>query len=305
MGGIVALLLTAAPSCALPQAAGVAASMEFRDGAWRLEARKGDAVLRRELRLPADDCALAADTAALVIDRFLRALGPVPAPPPPRRDPPPPAAIARASESDATPAPPAPPPSPIEAAVAPSEPARRVLLPEPEPQVRESMGDSPPRPWAFAVSAGAAGSLAGDDVRPGIWLDLTARTPGWALSLTLTTATGTADLEHRYGTSDMSLDSGLLAFSAKPCLEWWIRACAGPFAGARIISGDSLRESFLALQAEGGGALQLEHAFGGGFRFSAGLLVGYTAGPLSREAQAMAGSRLDVTAALTLGYQVF
>ena len=306
VGGIVALLLAVAPVCdlaaALPK--DVSASLDFRDGAWRLTARRGESVLRRDLRLPADDCALAVDTAALAVDRFLRALGPAPKlRPAPRRDPRP-TAIAQAFESDASHPRPVPLPEP---APAPSiEPPRHVLLPEADLQSYDLTSDPPPRQWTLAVSAGAAGVLAGDDVRPGIWLDLTARTGRWAMSVSLATATGTADLQHRYGSNDgMTLDSGLLAFSAKPCIDWGVRACLGPYVGARLISGDSLRESFVALQAEGGGALQLDRDFANGFHFSASLLAGYTAGPLSREAQETAGSRVDVTVALTLGYQVF
>lgn len=301
MVGLLGLLL-AAP-CAVESPPGVTAALDYRDGGWRLEARKDESVLRRRIDLPADDCALAADTAALMIDRFVHALGPAPRPRPQPAEPKPATVIARAAESDAL-----RPPPPLAAPEILVEPPRRVLLPEPEVAVRERDfgNDSAPRAWRWALSAGAAGSLSGDDVRPGVWLDLTGTTGRWALSVSLATATGTADLEHRHGTTDgMSLDSGLLAISAKPCVDFGVRACLGPFAGARILSGDSLRESFVALQAEGGAALQLDRTFAGGFSFSAALLVGYTAGPLSHEALETAGSRVDVTAALTLGYQVF
>jgi len=60
------------------------AALSFRDEAWRLELRdpQEQLVLSRELRLAPDQCALVAESAALVIDRYLAALR---LPPGPRR----------------------------------------------------------------------------------------------------------------------------------------------------------------------------------------------------------------------------
>jgi hypothetical protein len=289
---LVALLAAPCPVDGAPDA-----SLEFKGGAWQLELRRGDSLLRRRLDLPEQDCRLAADTAALIVDRFAHALAPLrrraPKPPVAPAQPPPPV-IAQAAQNDA-----------VRTIVVPEEPQRRVLMPEAAESTQDIAVVEQPRRWTFAVSAGAAGAIAGDDVRPGVFVDLTARSGRWAIGLSLATATGTADLNHRRGTIDgVELDSGLLALSAKPCLDLWVRACAGPFAGARVISGNSREESFVALQGEFGVALTLDRNIGN-FNFAATLFAGATVGPLSHEALETAGSRFDATFALTLGYQVF
>jgi hypothetical protein len=306
VGGIVLVLLGAATPAPCAEAAlrrlPSGSSLTFQDEAWLLELRApGRIPLRRTLRLPPGDCALLEDTAGLIADRYLRALTQ------PRPRPRAPVAIAQAAQTDAVRA-----PLVVETLAVPSLPAPRIeLAPEravliPELDAAADLPPEPDRRWTVALSAGASGSLSGDDVRPGLWLDLTARSPRWALSISLAGATGAADLVERRGTTDgMSLDSGLLALSAKPCVDLWVRACAGPYLGARVIAGESPRVSYVALQGEAGAALQIDRAFLNGFHFSATLLVGATAGPLSNEALETAGSRFDVTAALTLGYQLF
>src|SRR6185503_20428122 len=100
------------------------ATFTWKDGSWRLTLRRaGTVLLERSWALPASDCALLADTAALVIDRYFSGLRQPRWTPRPQRV----AALAPVAVA------PAPVPVPLAAPLSPpaplalDEPARPVL----------------------------------------------------------------------------------------------------------------------------------------------------------------------------------
>jgi hypothetical protein len=308
----------------------LSASLEFRAGAWQLKVRgaAGEPELHRSLRLPHEECALAAQTAALAIERYVRALprlapGPSTAAlrPPQKRD----ATahrlsaraagattlLARSEQAQSSPVAVAPsalasPFAPAPGAPAPSAAAgpafaRAVVMPGPIPLSTDLAATS--RATHLVVSTGAAAQLGGDDLRGGLWVDLSVHIPRWAFSLSFARAEGEADAPLSVSPGgEQSLSAGLLALSAKPCLDSWVTACAGPFVAARSLSGSTLRHGRegSALAPEVGGALQLGVPLARGFGVSIALLGGVPLG----HSQQTAGP-VDLTMAFTVGYRIF
>ena len=336
----------------LPQGeAELIASLEFRAGAWQLEVRGAGRgrELRRTLRLPRDECTLAAQTAALAVERYVRALGPLPAPGPhrestaasrgPKGTPRDPAdrlsaraagsttLLARTAQAQSAAAAVAPaalgPAGSAPAALAPAgsaltdsagaaapaafeqpgpaAPARAVVMPGPISLAGATAEAS--RAAHLIVSTGAAAQMGGDDLRSGLWLDLTVRTPRWTFSLSFARSEGEVDTPLSSSPhGEQSLSAGLLALSAKPCLDLWVTACAGPFLAARSVSGTTLLQAHAesTLQPEVGGALQLGVPLGEGFGVAVAFLGGL---PLGHSLKTSGPA--DLTLALTVGYRIF
>jgi hypothetical protein len=274
------------------------ASLDVHDGAWRLRLRRGGSLLlQRTLPLPRQDCALLAETAALVIDRYfaelpaparqrrpqrLAALGPVAEP----SSPPAPAPAVAAEPPVAATA--APTPVPIEA-------ARAVLIPA-MPAVSEEAGDPEAAPQ-LVISAGIA---ALDDLRPGLWLQAERR---WRTgSASFLVIAGGADRDAG-PTREVELQTALMALSIGPCFERYVRACVAPLAGVRAqtTSGRTLHpQPSVRFTPELGALVSVDRAVYGRLHAGASLMVGYLLGEDALEA-AGPSEEIDYAASLHVG----
>lgn len=330
------------PRAEVERAGDLVAALEFRDGAWQLELRRagGKTLLRRSLLLRQEECILAATDAALIIDRYLRALpAPVPAPrsaPPlqasgpkaPRAEPPA-AATGRSSELPAAPsataqasstapaALAAPPDSPDGSTVASASEPTPALPPRPANQGQQAAHTAnlaeQPRSVNLSLSAGIAGLASGSGVQPGGWFDLATRIGGWSFALSFAAAPGEpVATSGRHGFREDSLSPGtaLLALSARPCVDHWLQVCAGPFLGARMggsadaegFPGFGRRERLAAVQPELGAAVVFDLRLPAGFRGGVSVLAGVLPWAAQRDVSA---GRVQLVTALTLGYQLF
>ena len=197
---------------------GAVVSLRWRGGRYLVEiAQPGHAPVQRPLAA-GDDCELVAQLAALIVERYVRAL-----PPPPPSQPP---------------------------AVA-----------EPEPDA----------PAKLSFSAGGAGLLGSrGEWQPGFQVQLARRTESWTLGLTLATATAIPDAMRPGYHRPLALDgpTALLAASAGRCAGSSLRACIGPYLGARW--------SGFTTSAEAGAALSADLALTSHLRFALSLLAGTT-----------------------------
>lgn len=262
------------------------ASFSYEGGTWRLTLRKsGTVLLVRSWELPASDCALLADTAALVIDRYFSELRAPTWAPRPRRI----AALSMAPVAEAPPI------------SAPTEPdsQRPVLIPA-MPTVMARV-EAPPNGSAMVVWAGVA---ALDDLRPGLWLQAERRWSSGAASFLLVAGS----TEREFGPArESQMRSALIALSLGPCFDSVVRACFAPLAGARgRVAPDHRRAvratSELKLVPELGAVASVERALP--YRLHAGLslLLGKTFGEADFD-PAAPPQEMDFALALRVGYQ--
>ena len=266
------------------------AELAWTGGSWQLTLRRSGAVLlQRSWELPASDCALLADTAALVIDRYFSGLRQPSWTPRPRRI----AAIAAVAPPPAEPA--APPPAPFDLSEA--EPVRPVLIPS-MPAVM-GRADSQQLGPGMVVSVGLALT---DDLRPGLWLQAERRWASGTASFLL--LAGNADHEGR--AAETSLQSALMALSVGPCFDMWVRACFAPFAGVRgrlSPEGRTLaRTTELRLVPELGATVSIERQLPFRFNAALSLLAGRTLGEADFD-PAAPPQEIDYAMALRVGYQ--
>jgi len=278
-----------------PRAEPLQVSLNRQIGGWnlRLNRTSGEVALERNLDLGETDCALVAESAALVIDRYLAALREPsgrreaagaslskappaykhsPAPPPAR-----PIETTRAISPSAAPRDPAPSPeatppipsapqpaAPIAAAIAPTQPGRLRELVEPV---------AAPERGQLSVAVGPAGIIGlPSDLRAAIWLDVehpinfepAPRFVGLPISfmarfLFLGSASSAQPvIIDGADRGDISARSILFAVTGGPCATKWLRFCAGGFAGARLVSGGSEGDGIFAQ----GDALLAQPEFG-------------------------------------------
>ncbi|HUJ28572.1 MAG TPA: hypothetical protein VLW85_21265, partial [Myxococcales bacterium] len=272
------------------------ASFAYEGGRWLLTLRKsGTVLLVRSWGLPATDCALLADTAALVMDRYFSELRAPSWAPRPRRI----AALAMGAVAGPRPAelpqsisalPPPPPPE--------AGPERSVLIPAmPAVMARAE----PPQPGSgMVISAGIA---ALDDLRPGLWLQAERRWSSGAASFLI--VAGSADRDSGPA-PESSLQSALMALSVGPCFSSLLRACFAPLLGVRgRLAADrrALRATNeLKLVPELGAVISVERTLP--YRLNAGvsLLLGRTLGEADFDPDAPP-QEMDYALALRVGYQ--
>jgi hypothetical protein len=279
-------------------------SLEFQDGAWRLSvARPGRAPVLRRLALPGDECTLAAETAALVAERWLVAVRPAPPEPGSRR---PETAAAEAPPDPGIdpipplmPGPEAPPPEAQEAEAADPEPPGvrppKVL----ELPAQASGPDAAPEAGAdlgIGFSAGGAALLdRGGDWQRGFQVQLFRRTQDWTFALSFAAASGVDAWSRRRMRGSLDDGTSLLAFSATRCGGRALRLCAGPYLAVR--SQEQGEGRSWELEPEGGGAIGIDLGLGPRARLGVTLLAGVPLGTGSRA--------LQVTAAASFGLLVF
>lgn len=244
------------------------AELDFQAGSWQLLLRRAGRVLLRRT-LPPSDCALLAETAALIIDRYFSQ---VRAPLPPRR---PrriagPIALAEPPQRAQVPSPPSDPPASTVDTGSDLMPGRAVLIPSVAAAIYEAT--EPQRAPDLMVSVGLA---ALDDLRPGLWLQAERRWRSGSASFLL--VAGGAD--HDQGpVRESALQSALMALSVGPCFESFVRGCFAPFAGVRGgMGGDqhTLRPSTtLRLVPELGAMVSLDRTVLRGVNVGLSILVG-------------------------------
>jgi hypothetical protein len=268
------------------------AAFEHQAGSWRLTLRRGKTVLlRREWPLPALDCALLADTAALVIDRYFSRLRSPPWPARPRRI----AALGPVAEA---PRPPAPETQAELSLAADAAADRAVLIPSMPAALAGA--EIPRSNSGMVISAGLA---ALDDLRPGLWLQAERRWASGSASFLIVAGSADRDMGPARETE---LRSALMAVSLGPCFDLLLRACFAPFAGARGRISPGRRtlqaESELKLVPELGAVASLDRALP--YRLHAGLsvLVGKTLGQSDFDPDAPP-QEIDLAVALRVGYQ--
>jgi hypothetical protein len=271
-----------------------------REGpAWALELRDqgGELALRRELELGPDRCGLLAETAALMVDRFLEqirwagrppSIEPLPAPERRPEPAPPPALVVEPAPAPAPPASPAPAPSP------PLE----------------------PRPNALLVSLGPAAWLgAPSELRAAAQLSLTARlgevaqVGGLLIAGTATSQPVTIEARARGATS---VQPALAAALGGACTDGLgLSLCASALAGARVSSGSASgalfqRSGALLWQPSLGAQLSASRRLGGRFEVALDASAASALGAASFQVVGADAARplpsLDVWACLRLGW---
>lgn len=272
----------------------VQASFTWRDGSWRLILRRaGTVLLERSWSLPPSDCALLADTAALVIDRYFSGLRQPRWTPRPQRV----AALAPVAVAPL----PAPPPSAAPPPLPPpsfDEPARPVLIPS-MPAIADG-GEPPASASGLVLSMGLALL---DDGRAGFWMQAERRWSSGTASFVL--LAGASDMESERG-GETQLRSALMALSVGPCFDVWLRACFAPFAGVRgqlrPVRRTLHADTDLKLVPELGAMASLEYPLP--YRLKAGfsLLLGKTLGEADFDPDSPP-QEADYAVALRVGYQ--
>lgn len=193
--------------------------------AWLLQVRDGEKVaLHRELRLAERECALAAETGALIVDRFLEEVRwpgrPVSIEPLPRRPAPPPPPAA----------PPPPPPSP-EPPLIVAQPA--YAAPQPAPARSRFAIALGPAAWLGAPSDLRAAALFSASLQASDQVQL-------SLLALAGAASSEAVLIAQSPRGATKVQAALLAAEAAACAEaLGLRLCIGPLAGARGSLGSS------------------------------------------------------------------
>jgi len=272
------------------------AELEFQTGSWQLVLRRGSSVLlRRTLPLAGADCALVADTAALVIDRYFSQVRAPVRPPRPQR------IAGPVVLAEARPAPAAMPPRQEASPPAEGEPdasARAVLIPSMAASMADYETPEPRRASDLLVSVGLA---ALDDLRPGLWLQAERRWRSGSASFLLVAGAG----DHDYGpVGENALQTALVALSVGPCFERYVRACFAPFAGARGQAGGSRRSrtgAALRLEPELGAVVSVDRTVVSGLHVGLSLLLGRPLGEPAFD-PAAPPQELDYAAALRAGF---
>ena len=258
------------------------ASLQPAGTAWTLTLKRadGEVALSRALAFGRDDCALLADTAALVIDRFLEEIhwsgrpatvAPLPLPPKPQPPKQPTAealeasrrqaaadsaaaneasaaAKAKRSEFDSKflslqqPKAETPTADQRPSAPAPAGPARQIAG-------AEGADSRSVDAHALTISAGPAAWLGlSSDLRAAVLVEVAVRAPGpFEVGLTALGAASSSAAVFIEGTNrgNLVVQSGLLAGTAAACAEpGAFRLCAGPLLGVRASSGSATGRIF-------------------------------------------------------------
>ena len=302
--------LAAGSNTAVPE--DIVFSIKFAEGAWRLKVSgAGRREVRRTLALPRGECTLAAETAALVVERSLVGVW---------RDPLSERSPTRPAESppevptfvEAPPAiedlPPPQGPDPLQAMEDPPDllgpQASRLVAP---PTAAGAQAEPIARAGETGFSAGGAGLLGRTgDWQPGFHVQLSRRTQGWSFAVSFAAAAGSeGQLRERWSRPSSGAGTGLLALSVGRCRGETVRACAGPYLALRASgAGDASQPAALQIDPEAGAALGLEVALSRRLRLGLTFLAGVPLAADSRDAE-YGGRSFTLTAAASLGFLVF
>ena len=228
------------------------ASLRPEAGAWALELRRGggEVALRRRLAFAPGACGLAADTAALVIDRFLEEI----------RWPGRPPSIA--------PLPAPPRPEPLEKAVAAPQPPPKIEPPKPDASPAAQLAPASISPIGLAAPGAGGADPSGRltialgpaawvglprDLRAAALLEATLRLADrFEVGVTALAALPSASAVTISGESrgTLSVQSALVGAIASACADAGrFRLCGGPLAGVRASSGSPSGRLFQASSA--------------------------------------------------------